>query len=308
MQDILIVGPGAVGGLLAARWARAGRRVRLLDRTRGAETRLVSRGLRVTDRSGKVRAIRQGLLSARAQGGAPVSAAFFCVKSQDTAAAIKAAARWVGPETAVVGLQNGLGHERRLRQAFGPRRTVIGTCYFAADRPAPFTFAHNGGEDVLLAANDANGAAATLAQRLLKQGRWKVGVKRSEDRMLWTKLCFNAAVNGLGALCATPNGRLAEDPALRELVRAVIAEAVLIAKKAGHPPLYRHMADLVLRGCRNAPRQRNSTLQDLQAGRPTETPAIFGPLLSAARRTGAPAPLLTVIASTLKRLERSTPR
>ena len=308
MQDILIVGPGAVGGLLAARWARAGRRVLLLDRTQASEARLVSRGLRVIDRSGKSRSIRRGLLSARAQGRAPVSAAFFCVKAQDTAAAVKAAAPWVGPRTAVVGLQNGLGHERRLRRAFGARRTVIGTCYFAADRPAPFTFAHNGGEDVLLAANAYNKVAAALARRLLKQGRWTVGLKRSEERMLWTKLCFNAAVNGLGALCAAPNGRLASDPALRELVRSVIAEAVSISRKAGHPPLYRHMAGLVLRGCRNAPRQRNSTLQDLAAGRVTETPAIFGPLLSAAARTGVPAPQLTAIAATLKRLERSRPK
>jgi 2-dehydropantoate 2-reductase len=308
MDPILIVGPGAVGGVLAARWALAGQKVAILGRTRQAEHRLLKDGLTYAGKDGKTRKITSGIVGARAARLGRCRAAYFCVKSSDTASAIQAARPFIGARTAVVSLQNGLGHEARLRRAFGRRRTVIGTAYFAADRPAPRNFTHNGGEDILLATQGSNAASLKETRRLLALAGWSVRVKRSEKRMLWTKLCFNAAVNGIGTLCAEPNGRLARDPALREIVQAVIREAATLSGRAGHPPLYRRMESLVVRGCRNTPLQRNSTLQDLQAGRRTEASAIFGPLLKAARKTDTPAPLITVVAASLRRLEQMRPR
>lgn len=292
-MQVLVVGPGAVGGVLAASLILAGHDVLVLDRTPAPSSlTFVPLGRRPR----KVRVHRAGKPK-------EVDVVLLCVKAADVPAALPEARPWTGPATAVVALQNGLGHEKLVRRAYGPARSVIGTAYFAADRPRAGVFAHTGGRNVLLAANDANGAALATAARLLRSGGWEVGVKKSEERLLWTKLCFNAAVNGLGALCAQPNGALARDPALRELLRAVIAEAASVARAAGKPPLYRHMEALVVRGCRNAPDQRNSMLQDIQAGRRTERAAIFGPLLAAARRSRTPAPLLTTIDACLARLE-----
>lgn len=299
MKQVLIVGPGAVGGVLAASLKRAGHDVLLLGRTPAPEN-LVFQPL-----SGPKRRLR--VQRARSRAARPVDAVILCVKHADVAAALREAKPWTGPATAVIALQNGLGHERLIRKAYGAGRSVIGTAYFAADRPAPGVFAHTGGKNVLLGANDLNASSLSSAVKLLRSGGWEVGVKKSEERLLWTKLCFNAAVNGLGALCGRPNGALAKEPALLDLLRAVISEASSVARAAGHPPLYRHMEALVVRGCRNAPDQRNSMLQDLQAGRPTERPAIFGPLLAAAKRTRTPAPMLSTIASSLERLERLRP-
>lgn len=307
MSDLLIVGPGALGGVLAARFAQAGRRVLVMDRTHGAEEALLRRGLVFADLGGARKPVL-GLASARASERKPCLAVFLCVKSQDTRLALRECRPWVGPKTAVVALQNGLGHEKLVRAAFGAQRAVIGTAYFAADRPEPGVAAHTGGQNVLLVGTSHNAAAAALAASLLREAGWEVGVKRSEERLLWTKVCFNAAVNGLGALCAEPNGRLATEPALEELLRAVMREAVAVAKASGHPPLYRHMEALVVRACRNAPKQRNSMLQDIEARRRTERPAIFGPLLAAAKRTRTPAPMLETIDAVLAKLERAQPK
>ncbi len=298
---ILVVGPGAVGGVLAARWAQAGRAVLLLGRSRAAESRLARSGLVLTSPGGARRRVRR-LLSARREER-PCEAAFFCVKAPDTEAAVRSARAWIGPGAAVVGLQNGLGQERILKAAFGPERTVLGSCYFAADRPRPGAVAHAWGNRIMLAGTSSNGAALAAARRELRAGNWEVTLARSEERMLWTKLCFNAATNPLGALCGVPNGELARDPALREIMLKALSEAVAIAREEGHRPLYADMADLVVRACRNAPRQRNSMLQDLQAGRRTEIRAITGPLLAAARRQRTPAPILSRLTRVLLRLE-----
>jgi 2-dehydropantoate 2-reductase len=137
------------------------------------------------------------------------------------------------------------------------------------------------------------------------EGGWHVHLKRSEDRMLWTKLCFNAATNPLGALCAVTNGALAEDPALREIMVKTLAEATAVARRAGKPPLYSRMDELVVRACRNAPVQRNSMLQDLLHGRKTEIGAIADPLIHRGRRLGVPTPLLDKLARLVRRMEKS---
>ena len=306
-EPLLVVGPGAIGLALTAGFRRAGERVALLARTPASERRLAASGFVATAPGGRATLVRGGLLSARALR-APARAAFFCVKAGDAARAAAAARRWIGPETPAVALQNGLGHEKMFRRAFGPRRTVIGVCYFAADRPAPGDLRLNGGEDILLARHAGNAASLEAAQGLLSRAGFRVHVKDSEPGMLWTKAAFNAAVNPLGAVCAVESGKLAEDPALRELSLRALTEAAAAAESAGHPLDYPDMAEKLLLSGRNAPHQRNSMLQDLAAGRRTEARFILGPLLAAARRRRLKAPTLELLAAVVARLERKLAR
>ncbi len=306
-EPLLVVGPGAIGLALTAGFRRAGERVALLGRTPASERRLAASGFVATAPGGRATLVRGGLMSARALK-TPAGAAFFCVKAGDAARAAAAARRWIGPQTAVVALQNGLGHEKMFRRAFGPRRTVIGVCYFAADRPAPGDLRLNGGEDILLARHSGNAASLEAARSLLARAGFRVHVKDGEPGMLWTKAAFNAAVNPLGAVCAVESGRIVEDPALRELSLKALAEAAAAAESAGHPLDYPDMAEKLLLSGRNAPRQRNSMLQDLSAGRRTEARFILGPLLAAARRRRIEAPTLQLLAAVVSRLEKKLAR
>jgi 2-dehydropantoate 2-reductase len=199
---------------------------------------------------------------------------------------------------------------------------VIGSSYFAADRvitrgnttskiskenndnPIPPVFVNSWGNRIALASNTENCEALKIARACLLRAGWKVQLEQSQERMLWTKLCFNAATNPLGALCAVNNGQLAEDPGLREIMLKILHEALLLAQKAGHAPLRGGMPQLIVRACREAPKQRNSTFQDLQANRRTEIEAILGPLLAAAHRTKTPAPFLTHLWGLIRRLEK----
>lgn len=301
MPDLLVVGPGAIGGVLACRWAEAGRRVALLGRTPASEAALLRAGFEFTGTTGNTRRVRRGLFSGRRSG--TVEAAFVCVKSHHTAKAAAALAPRVGPDTPVVALQNGLGHEKVLRRAFGPRRTVIGICYIAADRLAPGKVSHNGGKDVHLARTKDNAAAVAAAKKALESGGWTVTIDADEDAMLWTKLCFNAAGNPLGALCGAANGELARDPALRELLLRALREALEAARADGHAVPTSDMETLMVKPYPNDSKQRNSMLQDLTAGRRTEIGAIVGPILAAAKRRRVKLTLLPQLDRFVRRLE-----
>mgnify|MGYP001570130741 FL=1 len=302
-EPVLVVGPGAVGLSLAAGMRRAGLPVAILGRDAAAERLLARSGFTVTAPDSPGEKIT-GLTGARSLK-APASAAFFCVKSGDARRAAAAARRYIGPNTAVVALQNGIGHEKVFRRAFGPKRTVIGVCYFAADRTSQGELRINGGEDILLSRHSGNETALEGARALLTRAGFRVHLKDSEEGMLWTKAAFNAAVNPLGAACAVESGRIEADPALREIALAALGEAAAAATASGHNLDYPDMADKLMLSCRNAPRQRNSMLQDLAAGRRTEARAILGPLLLAAQRRRVPTPTLEILSAVIARLERS---
>jgi 2-dehydropantoate 2-reductase len=298
---ILVVGPGAVGLALAARWRLAGEPVAVLGRSPASERKL-ARGIRYETADGKVSKTGP-IVPARTLRG-PARAVFLCVKSHNVMNAARAAKRWTGHDTPVVSLQNGIGNEQALRRTFGPARHIRGTCYFAADRLDPNSVRLNGGGVVSIAKTGENASALQAAHVLLDRAGWEVHVKEDEDRMLWTKLVFNAATNLLGAACAAENSRLAEDPALRELMLAALKEAVAAGKADGRSFDHEDMEDLLLRNCRAAARQRNSMLQDLAAGRRTERGAIAGPVLAAARRRGVPTPVLSGLDAVVGRLEK----
>jgi 2-dehydropantoate 2-reductase len=299
---VLIVGPGAVGLALATGLRRAGIATALLARTAAKERRLAQAGFRVARPDG-AQSRTAGLFSARTLN-TPVDAAFFCVKSADVKNAALTAKRWIGPSTAVVALQNGIGHEKIFRRAYGSKRTVIGVCYFAADRISPERLKLNGGKDVLLARHSDNALAAQRARDLLSRADFCVHMKNSEAGMLWTKAAFNAAVNPLAASCAIESGKVIEDAALQELSLQALKEATAAAQAAGHDLDYSAMAAQLALSGQAAPHQRNSMLQDLRAGRRTEVKAILGPFLSSARRHHRHAPTLALLADIVAHLER----
>ncbi len=305
-SSVLVVGPGAVGLAVTAGLRQAGLNVAILGRSRTIENRLRG-GFHVTDSDGRRTTIRGGLRPARTIA-APVAIAFICVKSTDVVRAAQAAKHWIGPQTAVVALQNGIGHESVIRRTFGASRTVIGACYFAADRATPTELLLNGGSDIALARWAGNETAFATATTVLESAGFKIRVQQSESSMLWGKAAFNVAVNPLGAACGVENGRIIDEPALRELSLKALEEATNSAAAAGHPLDYPDLADKLLRSGRIAPHQRNSMLQDLSAGRRTEIHAIVSPFIRAARRGRVATPTINLLNALISRLERNLSR
>ncbi|MBI5595070.1 MAG: 2-dehydropantoate 2-reductase [Elusimicrobia bacterium] len=303
---VAVVGPGAVGGVLAASLRRAGFAVRLAARRPAEARRLAREGLLLTDPHGRSRRVRGLLpLGAHPGPGGPCLAVFLCVKARDLSSALPAARAAAGPATPVVSLLNGVGHEPRVIREVGRSRAVFASCYFAAMREGRGAVRHAGGRRVWVGEGRGNRAAARAAAAVLRAARWSVQLKGDEARVLWTKLVYNAAVNPVAALTRKANGALAADPALREVTLKTLCEARRAAAAAGHPP-YPEMTDRgVLAGCRAVPDQMNSMIQDLCEGRRTEVDAILGPLVRAARRRKVPAPTLEALWGAMRSLEGS---
>jgi 2-dehydropantoate 2-reductase len=120
----------------------------------------------------------------------------------------------------------------------------------------------------------------------------------------WSKLIFNAAVNGVAALTELPHVRefaAERDPAdLGHLVHELMDEGVRVAAAAG-VPLHEDPWEMNLRAVSHGETQRGdyahlpSMLEDVLARRRTEVDAIPGALVREGARYGVPTPLNAAI-------------
>ncbi|MDH5245559.1 MAG: NAD(P)-binding domain-containing protein, partial [Betaproteobacteria bacterium] len=126
-MKICFLGSGALGSALGGVLTEGGNDVWLIDAWAAHADAMNSRGLvlRVdgTDRTVRVKA------RTSAAGIGPADLVVVLVKSYHTREAIEKATAIVGPETVVMSLQNGLGHEEILADVVGPNRVLAGKTY-----------------------------------------------------------------------------------------------------------------------------------------------------------------------------------
>ncbi len=304
MKAVLIVGPGAVGSLLAFYAARNGKTVYLLGKSLKSDQKKVRRGISFKDASGKQFKISNNIFCARNFNfRLPISAAFFCVKNADVSKAAKTSLKYLPSSVPVVFLQNGLKHPALIRKIFNSKNVVIGTCYAAAEKTLSGTVIHHGGRGVVLAQNKENSKTLQGVAALLSEDGWDVSAEKNEEKMLWKKLCLNAAVNPLGALAKATNGEIGSSVELRLIAEEIMKESLLVARACGQKVSQKDMRRLLTQVCRPTSEQRNSTLQDIEKGKRTEMRQILTPILIEANRRKINIPVLNRIARMIFKLE-----
>ncbi|MCS5495925.1 ketopantoate reductase family protein [Cnuibacter physcomitrellae] len=290
---VLIVGAGAVGGYFGAGLIEAGRDVTFLVRERRADA-LRREGLRVAvGDTVTVHEHPQTVTAADAASVGPFDAVVLSVKAFALDAAIDDITPFVGPDTMVLPLLNGMRHLDRLQDAFG-ERVLGGLCVVAAQleeggvirRLAP-------GASLTLGELSGGESERTtaLAAELVGQG-FDTRLASDVRAMMWQKWVFLAsggAVTSLhdgavGEIVATPTGALS---ALR-----LIDEVAAIAAAEGYPPTARALETVQSALTEPGSSFTTSLFRDLRQGLPVENEHILGDLVERAVRRGIDTPLL----------------
>ncbi|MBD3897499.1 ketopantoate reductase family protein [Halomonas sp. ML-15] len=286
IQPQLIVGPGALGRLLAMRLSDLAP-VTLLGRRPPPES------LCLTSPDGQ-------RLQRRLTGATPESltAPFrgtlhLTTKAYHAAAALEGISAKLAPDTPLVLWQNGYGVQRTLtRRWSGP---VLCATTSEGAYVTEGGVVHAGHGETYLGHLD--GAHADLAEALaalLSRAGLRCQAVGDIDLRLWHKLVVNAAINPLVARWRIRNGQLRDRP-FRPLVEALLDELEAIMHAEGIAPPAEGWHGRVWRVIEGTANNRASMLQDVLAGRPTEHDAILGPLLEAARRHGLATPQLSAL-------------
>jgi 2-dehydropantoate 2-reductase len=291
----LVVGPGAIGGYVAARLTDAGWPVSVVARGATLEA-LRDRPLRVTD-GGVEGEVRLRVVADPAEAG-EVDLALVCVKSFDTEGAARAVRPALARGAVVLSLQNGVGNPAVIAREC-PDAAVGGVAvYLGCQRLAPDHVVRRPSRDPstgrlrdLLAGGGAGAPGAALAAVGAAVG---VPVRVDDDpaAALWTKLVANVCLNTVTALGRARVGRVFAEPAAVELMLALGREVVAVARAAGVPVAPDAAEAYIADARRRLPRDGgSSTLFDLENGRRLERDALVGAVVREGARLGVPVPV-----------------
>lgn len=286
---IAVVGVGGVGGYFGAVLVRAGHDVTFIARGETLAA-LRARPLIVHDVSGDFEAAVRA--TDRPAGVGPVDLILLAVKAYDLDEAARAARPMVGPESAVLAIQNGVDHGERVAAVLGRDVTLAGVTFVVAHREAAGVVRRTDpAQRIDFAPLSPPGRArAERAAVALRDAGVDARVVDDLPSTLWRKLALVDVTSTLGSLTRAPLGVWLSAPASRALMLRTAREVEAVAVAEGLP--LRGVAEetiAVLDGVE--PSLEPSMLVDLRNGRPLEIDAIQGAVGRHGRAVGVATPV-----------------
>lgn len=321
-MKICVIGAGAIGGLLAAKLARAGQAVSVIARG-DALTAIRENGLTLIGEAGERFSIKLGATDHMEAIGVQ-DLVILGVKAHQVAAATRELAKLYHPDTIVIPAQNGVPwwyfhkhggalEDRRLESVDPggaiadriPSERVIATVvYPAAEIVRPGVVRHIEGNRFSL--SELDGARTPRVERVsetLSAAGFKAPIVSDIRAEIWTKLWGNLSFNPISALTHATLEAICQDDATRALAGDMMREAQRVGEALGvrfKIPLERRIA-----GAEAVGPHKTSMLQDLEAGRPLEIEALLGAVLELGRLTNLSTPACQNVYALVKLLGKT---
>jgi 2-dehydropantoate 2-reductase len=304
---IAVVGAGGVGGGFGAALAKAGADVTFI--ARGAHlAAMKDQGLKVQGGRGETHLVPTQATDDPASIG-NVDIVLFCVKLWDVESAGTLIKPLIGPDTAVIPLQNGIDAAERLIPILGANAVMGGVAQISASIVAPGVIQQVGtfmrmifgeldgkprkrAEDFLALCLKA-GFDATLSGQILTE--------------LWMKFILLAANASIMALARQPIGKLRDDPDIRPIFIAAYQEAIDVGRASG-VALPAEALERILEFTGHAPpAMKPSMALDLERGNRLELPWLGGKVVELGLKLGVPTPMHRTMYALLKPYIMGTP-
>lgn len=284
-MKIAIVGPGAIGSLLAAYLFKSKVEVVLLDKCPQRAELLNSRGISVEGVSGKWQA--KVPVEVEPKGLENAGLVVLCVKSYDTKSAMDKIKDSVPESAYILTLQNGFGNVENISEVFGPDRVLAGATNHGATLAEPGRIKHAGQGETIIGKVDGK---IPVEMRLIRETFNKAGldlkVSRDIKSIIWSKLIINVGINALSAILRLPNGMLIDFEGSRLIMKNAVTEAIKVAKRKRVKLIYDDPLDKVESVCSSTAANISSMLQDVLKKRRTEVDFINGFIVRQAQSMG----------------------
>jgi len=303
-MKIAIVGPGAMGCLLAAFLGRTKEEVHLIDHNTKRAKKIKDEGIKVEGISGEFK-VKVNASSSPKEIGV-CDAVIICVKSYSTEEAIKSVKELIGETTQVLTLQNGIGNVQILNDVVGEENVIGGISSHGATVLGWGHIRHAGKGDTIIGKSNKRvlGPIRELANALTKA---KIETKISKDinALIWSKLIINVGINALTAITRLNNGRLVEYNETRDILRSAVQEAVKLTKRKKIKLVYDDPIQKVEGVAKATAGNISSMLQDVLKKRRTEIDFINGAVVRQAKAINMPTPMNDILTNLVKTIEMS---
>ncbi|MET9835829.1 2-dehydropantoate 2-reductase [Streptomyces sp. NPDC006385] len=289
---VAVLGPGGIGGLLAALLSRSGHRVICLA---GDETATTLRATGIHVRSGLF-----GDFTARVEADTelrePVDVCLVAVKATALDEALARVPPTALGDALLVPFLNGVEHPETLRARYRPDRVAPAVIRAESTRVAPGEIEHGTPfAEIDLAGDTVPRDRLDALARALDEAGPTTRVLPDETAALWAKMSLLAPFALLTTRHAVPIGDVRTRH--REELTSLVEETAAVSRACGGPA---DPAQVLARHDAFPPTAKSSMQRDAEAGRPLELDAIGGALLRAAERHGVPTPVATRLVGELR--------
>lgn len=305
-MKIAVLGAGALGCAIGGALAQAGNGVVLINRNADHVDAINTHGLVMRTPAGEL--VVRASAATSAQGLDPMDLVIVLVKSFHTEAAMAAATNLVGPHTAVLSLQNGLGHEDVLAQIVGRGHVLAGKTYVGGVMLAPGRIiSGTAGKETLI--GELDGTVSERAQRIAATFNAAGLTTTVSDNIvgtMWDKLLINVSTGAVSGITRLPYGPLYEIPEIEATAVAAVQEAMDVAAASGVRLGFTDPREAWNKASAGLPADfKTSMLQSLEKGSVTEVDFINGAVVRWGQRCGVPTPVNATLVACIKGVERA---
>ncbi len=302
-----IMGSGGVGGFFGAKLAAAGFPTTFVARGAHLEA-LRDHGLTVE--AGEERRTLPVEATDDPSSIGPVDFVLFSVKLWDTESAAEACRPLIGPDTAVLSLQNGVDSEQRIAGVLGEEHVLGGVAEISATIAEPGVIrCYSPFQRIRF--GELDGRQSERCE-MLDAALTAAGIEhaRPEDIhvALWTKFIMLVGLSALTAVTRRPVGEVRGDPDTRALLLQVMRETLAVGKASGvalPDDLVETMAE---RANSLGATVKASMAVDLERGNRLELPWLSGKVVGLGRELGVPTPANGFVVAALKFHQDGAPR
>ena len=292
LNSVLLVGAGAVGSAVAHKLhdSNPGKVFILAGGERA--TRYRQQGLMINEQRYDLPILEPAIPLATTASG-PVDLILVAVKQYDLASAIEDMRCYVGENTVILSLMNGITSEAELGEAFGSEKIlyglVIGIDGNRSGNRVRFTSA---GTVVFGEAENCTWSdrVSKIAQ-LFDAAGVTYTVPENMLHALWYKFMINVGINQVSAVLLAPYGVFQLIPAAEDMVEDAMREvnAVAMAKgiELGETDITNWRTVLASMN----PETHTSMVDDLLHGRPTEVEMLSGTVIQLGAENNIPTPV-----------------
>lgn len=291
---ILCLGAGAIGGYFGGRLVEGGANVEFLVRE-NRKACIVADGLRIESKYGNCHLRIKAVTANDAKG--PYDLVLLTCKAYDLTSAIAAISPFVGPDTAVLPLLNGVAHIEVLNGKFGQDRVLGGVAKIAASLTPDGVIKHLNDWRFITFGEQSGEMSARVQE--LKAAFDKTSVIASAVpnvmQTMWEKVVHLATVAGMTCAMRASVGEIARTREGSALMISLLERNAEIAAREQYAPSEAFLAEYRDLFQDTTSTYTASMLRDIQRGGPVEADHILGFMLDKARHHGIDATLHQII-------------
>ena len=294
MNDLLIVGTGAMALLFGSRLAAAGVNLTFMGTWQEGLAAMKNVGIKVVRESEETFQVPR--VVDQLSDIPECRLALVLVKSWQTERVAGQLKEILSPDGLALTLQNGLGNLEILTDYLGPDRSAQGVTTYGATLLGPGLVRPAG--EGLISLQD-HPRLIEMVSLLRKAG---LAVQQVPDlsSLVWGKLIINVAINPLTALLGVQNGKLLDSGSARSIMGKAANEAAKVAQKMGIKTEFKDPAQAAEAVAQATAENYSSMLQDINRGAPTEIDVLCGSVSRMGELQQVPTPVNDLLWSLIK--------